>query len=303
MKRYGKKILIIQLLIIPLLFSSIPPSMGAEFPDWVWHPEIGRNKDPLEGLDKETETDKDPFGNFDKFETDGAEGEETPKDPFDTFDEFEGESYNGQDTAKGATIYDPLEPINRVIFTFNDKLYFWVLKPTAKGYAYIVPERGRLGVKRFFSNLGFPVRFVNSALQLKPKSAGIELSRFAINTTVGLLGFMDPAEKMGFEKQDEDFGQTLGHYGLGHGIYITLPIVGPSSLRDMAGLTGDYYLEPETYFYRDNPETRTVLKTFRVVNDTSLNIDRYEKFVKDAFDPYTFVKDAYAQRRKKQVEE
>lgn len=266
MKRFEKKMLVITILIIPLLFISIPSSIAAESPDWIWLPDSGGNDN------------KDADGAFDEFDL-------------------------GEGSSEGATIYDPLEPFNRLIFQFNDKLYFWVLKPTAKGYARVVPERGRLGVKRFLSNLGFPARFVNSALQLKPKSAGLELGRFTINTTIGLLGFMDPAEKMGLEKQDEDFGQTLGHYGLGHGIYITLPIVGPSSLRDMAGLTGDYYLEPETYVYRDDPGARIGVKIFNVVNDTSLNLDRYEKFVKDAFDPYTFVKDAYAQRRKKQVEE
>jgi len=270
MKRLWKEILAVTLLIIPL-FLLPTPALAVEagsVPDWIWLPDSGG--------------DKSAFEEFNEFEENIAEGE---------------------DASKEATIYDPLEPINRVIFIFNDKLYFWVLKPTAKGYARVVPERGRLGVKRFFSNLGFPVRFVNSALQMKPKSAGIELSRFTINTTVGILGFMDPAEKMGFEKQDEDFGQTLGYYGLGHGIYLTLPLVGPSSLRDAAGLTGDYYLEPETYVYRDDQGARIGIKTFNVVNDTSLNIDRYEKFVKDAFDPYTFVKDAYYQRRKKQVEE
>ncbi len=270
MKRLGKRMMAVTLLIIPLFF--IPsPSLALEakaVPDWIWMPDSSGQK--------------------------GA---------FEEFDEFgEGIGEEG-DISEEAMIYDPLEPINRVIFKFNDKLYFWVLKPTAKGYARVVPERGRLGIKRFFSNLGFPVRFVNSALQLKPKSAGIELSRFTINTTVGLLGFTDPAAKMGFEKQDEDLGQTLGHYGLGHGIYLTLPLVGPSSLRDMAGMTGDYYFEPETYVYRDDQGARIGIKTFNVVNDISLNIDRYEKFVKDAFDPYTFVKDAYYQRRKKQVEE
>jgi len=105
------------------------------------------------------------------------------------------------------------------------------------------------------------------------------------------------------EKQEEDFGQTLGHYGLGHGIYLTLPIVGPSSLRDITGLTGDYYLEAETYIYRDDPVAKIGVKAFKVVNEVSLNPDRYEKFVKDAFDPYTFLKDAYYQSRKKQVEE
>ncbi|HMK51793.1 MAG TPA: VacJ family lipoprotein, partial [Thermodesulfobacteriota bacterium] len=115
-----------------------------------------------------------------------------------------------------ATIADPLEPVNRAFFHFNDKLYFWVLKPIATGYKTIIPEDGRIGVRNFFSNLTTPVRLVNCLLQANPKCAGTETLRFVLNTTIGVVGLFDPAKKrFNIEKQDRDFGQTLGIWGMG----------------------------------------------------------------------------------------
>ncbi len=114
-------------------------------------------------------------------------------------------------------IADPLEPWNRAMFTVNDKLYFWVLKPVAKGYSAIVPEWGRVRVKNIFQNITMPVRFVNNLLQLKIKGAGTELLRFVFNTTAGVGGMFDVAKNIDLEAQDEDLGQTLGVFGIGNG--------------------------------------------------------------------------------------
>ena len=197
-----------------------------------------------------------------------------------------------------ATISDPLEPINRVFFAFNDKLYFWFLKPVAKGYNKVVPEPARVGVRNFFSNLLTPVRLVNCIFQGKFKGAGIEALRFVINSTVGFLGFRDVAkEEAHLEIQEEDFGQSLGVYGLGPGIYINWPILGPSSLRDTIGLVGDAFLDPINYTV-----TRTkyniAIKGYEKVNKTSLTLGDYESLKKAALDPYVAVRDAYFQHRR-----
>lgn len=143
-------------------------------------------------------------------------------------------------------IADPLEPFNRAMHHFNDKLYFWVLKPVAQGYRLIVPETARLGVRNFFANITFPSRFVNCLLQANFKGAASELGRFVINTLCGIGGLLDVAsnQEINIPKQDEDFGQTLGVFGVGQGFYINWPIWGPSGPRDTLGLVGDFFLHP-----------------------------------------------------------
>jgi len=166
----------------------------------------------------------------------------------------------------------------------------------------VIPEGARLAVSRFFRNLLMPVSFVNNLLQLKPKRAGTELARFTINTTVGILGFGDPAaDKFDLQPYPEDFGQTLGHYGVGSGFHLVLPLLGPSNLRDTIGLVPDYYLDPVNYI--DDFETRIAIHAYKQVNHTSLHIGEYESLKKDAVDLYTFLRDGYEQRRVKQIEE
>ena len=196
------------------------------------------------------------------------------------------------------TIPDPLEPINRVFFVFNDKLYFWLLKPIAKGYGKVVPEPARVGVRNFFSNLLMPVRLVNCLLQGKFKAAGTEVLRFIINSTVGFLGVQDVAKDEGHLKaQEEDLGQSLGVYGLGPGIYINWPIFGPSSLRDTVGMIGDFFLDPINYSVTRN-KYRIAVKGYDKVNSTSLTLGDYESLKKAALDPYVAVRDAYFQYRR-----
>jgi phospholipid-binding lipoprotein MlaA len=207
------------------------------------------------------------------------------------------------DQEKGR-IADPLEPFNRAMYHFNDKLYFWVLKPVAQGYRFVVPEVARIGVNNFFTNIAFPVRFVNCLLQANFKGAGRELARFMLNTTAGIGGLFDPASHpdVNIAKQDEDFGQTLGVYGVGQGVYINWPILGPSSPRDTLGLVGDYFLHP--FFYYDGPWLIPwELRAYEKVNDTSLRIGDYESLKEAAIDPYVAIRDAYVQYRLKKVNE
>ncbi len=198
-------------------------------------------------------------------------------------------------------IYDPLEPLNRFFFHFNDKLYFWVLKPVSQGYGKVVPKPVRTRVKNFFINLASPIRIVNCLLQGKFESACNELVRTIVNTTVGALGLEDVArEKLDIPPQHEDLGQTLGKLGLGPGIFINWPFFGPSSLRDSVGMLGDYFLDPINYLVPSTKENLAV-KGYRTVNKTSLTIGEYEKFKKAALDPYVSMRDAYYQYRREQI--
>ncbi len=201
-------------------------------------------------------------------------------------------------------IADPIEPFNRAMYVVNDKLYFYVLKPAAKGYAAVVPEDGRVAVRRFFTNLVAPVRIANSFVQFKFNAAGTELERFVINTTVGVLGFTDPArDRWNIFPVKEDFGQTLGFYGAGPGFYIMWPIIGPSSLRDTVGWVVDLFLDPTTYIFAADPWAGTGVKAYERINDTSLEIGTYESIKKQAIDPYVFIRDAYHQHRESLVRE
>jgi len=206
-----------------------------------------------------------------------------------------------QEDKEPVRIADPLEPVNRAFFQFNDKLYFWLLKPVARGYAFVAPEDVRISVRNFFVNISAPVRIVNNLLQFKIKGAGSELLRFGVNSTMGILGLFDVAKnELGISMNDEDFGQTLGVWGLGPGIYINWPIIGPSSLRDSVGLAGDYFVEPLNYV---NPlVTRIAVKAGDRINSVSLSIGDYEEIKKDAIDPYNAVKDIYYQYRQSKID-
>jgi phospholipid-binding lipoprotein MlaA len=198
------------------------------------------------------------------------------------------------------SIPDPLRPWNRAVFYFNDKLYFWALKPIAQGYKMIFPQALRVCISNFFSNLVMPVRSVNCLLQGKFKAAGNEVVRFGVNTTLGLLGFVDQAkDKFNIEKQDEDFGQTLGFWGIGPAFYIEWPILGPSSLRDSIGFAGDLLLDPR--FYLSARPVVYIVTPVELVNQTSLKIGDYESLKEAAIDPYVAKRDAYYQYRKNKI--
>jgi phospholipid-binding lipoprotein MlaA len=198
-------------------------------------------------------------------------------------------------------VADPLSPWNRAMFHFNDKLYFWALKPLARGYKAIAPDFVRTGVKNFFRNITTPIRLVNCMLQAKGQAAAVEFSRFVVNTTIGVLGFGSPADK--YPKlappDSEDLGQTLGNYGLGNGIYLVWPILGPSTLRDSIGRAGDFFLDPVSYV--EPTEASLGIRAFDTVNNTSFRIGDYESLKKSAIDPYTALRDVYLQVRENKI--
>jgi phospholipid-binding lipoprotein MlaA len=199
------------------------------------------------------------------------------------------------------TLADPLEPINRTFFVVNDKLYFWVLKPVATGYKAVFPQDARLGVRNFFSNLTTPIRLVNCLLQAKFKGAGNETVRFLVNTTFGLAGFVDTAKKeFKIEKEETDFGQTLGLWRIGPAFFINWPILGPSSLRDTVGFAGDLFLDPQNYLITSIPINLAV-KAYNQINETSLTLGEYEDFKAASLDPYVALKDAYHQYRQNKI--
>lgn len=199
-------------------------------------------------------------------------------------------------------VADPLYPLNLAMFHVNDKLYFWLFKPAAQVYSYFIPEFMRIGISNFFYNLAMPIRLVNNLLQGKFKYAGNELVRFVVNTTAGVAGFADFAKnRLDLPPHDEDLGQTFGTYGMGHGIYLIWPILGPSSVRDTIGWVGDRFLSPTWYItpFKDSMAVNAV----DTVNKTSLRIGDYETIKDAAVDPYVSIRDAYIQNRKKVVAE
>jgi phospholipid-binding lipoprotein MlaA len=214
-------------------------------------------------------------------------GEEEEEEFFDPFAEVD-----------VVDIRDPLEPLNRGVFWVNDKLYFYALKPVARAYR-VVPEGARISVGNFFSNLATPIRFANNIFQLKFQAAGTELGRFVVNSTVGVAGLFDPASSYGWFPREEDFGQTLGHYGTGPGFYLVLPVLGPSTTRDTLGRVVDLLYDPVPQAVTDREYL--TLRATDAVNTLSLDQDTYEAIKEQALDPYLFIRDAYVQRRQKQI--
>ena len=204
--------------------------------------------------------------------------------------------------ASSGAVSDPLSGLNRCIFQFNDKFYFWVLKPAARGYRAVMPLGARQGLDNFFFNLKFPVRLTSSIFQGKWQGAMDETAIFIVNTTAGCLGFTKPAQEVfELENCDEDLGQTLGYYSINQGFYLVFPFIGPSTCRDAVGSMGDYFLTPVNYV---RPQAlATGISALNMVNGTSLQIGAYEALKNAAIDPYLAVKDAYIQRRTKKIEE
>lgn len=219
------------------------------------------------------------------------------QDSSDLSDEYE-------DNETIEEIADPLEPMNRFFFHFNDKLYFYFLKPVASGYKKVVPSPLRVSIGNFFDNIMYPIRFVSCLFQGRVEGAAVETGRFILNSTGGIAGLFDPAEGVfEGEKYDEDLGQAMGSWGLGHGFYLDLPFFGPSSLRDGVGTIGGIFLDPLNYLYSDFFWDRAALKGVNVVNKTSFRIGDYEDLKEASIDPYVAIRDAYFQLRAKEVAE
>ncbi|MDD2357933.1 MAG: VacJ family lipoprotein [Thiovulaceae bacterium] len=207
--------------------------------------------------------------------------------------------------------FDPLSGYNRVVTNFNDYVFMHILDPYLfKGYEYVAPEVVRSSIKSFFDNLKFPITFVNNLLQLKFQRAWIDVERFGVNSTVGLFGFFDPATTwLGLSKSNEDFGQTLGYYGVGGGFPIALPFLGQYNLRDLAGgfidMAADpvYYQDYRQYNLSDNMYESWGIIAYKNFNEASLRANEYKEFRKDALDLYPFIRDAYEQNRRMLIKE
>lgn len=257
----------------------------------------------------------------DNINDDELETEEENDVEDDFLDEFETEDEQNDvvetdKTCLFSSDYDPSLPIdvlgsyNRVITTFNDNLFSHILIPTANAYQYVVPEQLRDGIGNFFDNLKFPVRLINNLAQGKFDNAFEETQSFLINTTVGIFGIFDPAKNVfEIEEHKEDFGQTLGYYGIGGGYHIVLPLFGPSNVRDIFGLIGDSILSPIDYNERnwytltDDFSGYLTLTFMEKINTISYNTELYDKIKMDAIDLYPYFKEVYEQRRDKEIKE
>ncbi|MCP9456305.1 MAG: VacJ family lipoprotein [Nitrospira sp.] len=217
--------------------------------------------------------------------------------------------------------YDPWEPLNIKIFEFNRQVDRWILKPIATGYNLVVPELLQEGISNFFYNARFVPRLVNNVLQGKFRGAGIEVGRFLINTTIGVAGFIDWASDMDLVTPEEDLGQTLGFYGVPSGPYLVVPFFLPFTVRDLVGYVGDVFLNPIYWLalpiieveqipsaipHSNRLTTSLILLTAKIteiVNDRSLNLEKFHGVEESVVDLYAAVRNAYFQKRVKAIKE
>ena len=189
---------------------------------------------------------------------------------------------------------DPWESWNRGVYKFNDVLDRAIAKPVARTYVRFVPEPIRIGVTNFFANLETPTVMVNDALQGKVLAAANDLGRFVLNTTLGVGGILDPATSAGLAHNDEDFGQTLGKWGVHPGPFLEIPVLGPSDLRDGPARVVDAYTNPREYIKNNWIKYGLYLPDF---TDRRAALLPLEDTLNNTYDPYAFVRDAYLQRR------
>lgn len=218
--------------------------------------------------------------------------------------------------------YDPWEPLNTKFFEFNRELDRWVLKPVAKGYNVVVPNSVQVGISNVFYNSRVTPRFLNNMFQGKFKGAGIEAGRFLINTTVGIGGFFDVAQRFNLTTPEEDTGQTLGFYGVPPGPYLMVPLLGPYTVRDLVGYAGDIALNPiywlilPTMHNIDSIPTVVDIderaatyaisigaRAIEIVNDRSLNLEKFQGVEESTLDLYAAVRNAYLQKRAKAIQD
>ncbi len=198
--------------------------------------------------------------------------------------------------ATGRDPRDPLEPVNRSIYQFNDHADRVLLKPAATLYHTVTPPPVQGGVTNFFGNFRDVTTAVNNLLQAKLKNALSDAGRVLVNSTVGFFGVFDVATRVGLQKHNEDFGQTLAVWGTPDGPYLVLPILGPSTARDGVGLIADYFTDPEFWLFTDPPENYVAFTT-RIVSVRADLLDSEQIFNAAAMDRYAFLRDAYLQRR------
>jgi len=217
-------------------------------------------------------------------------------------DDFEDEFSSNDDEEE---ILDPLSSYNEMMTTFNDKAFIYGINPVSEAYAYVMPEAVRQSVANFIYNLQFPIRITNNILQGKFQNSSDELERFLVNSTVGIAGLFNPAgDTLHIPEHNEDFGQTLGHYGIGAGFHIVLPFLGPSNVRDVLGFAVDGYTSP--LIYQKNLKKYKIPKNYlqsmaiygsQMVNKNSLNLGAYDSLKQDAIELYPFLREIYEQKR------
>ncbi len=196
--------------------------------------------------------------------------------------------------------HDPLEGFNRAMYTFNDKFDRYLLKPVAKGYRAVAPTPVRKSVSNFFSNLHDPGIMLNNLLQGKPGQAASDLGRFLVNSTIGIAGLFDVATKIGMQKHNEDFGQTLAVWGVGDGPYLVLPFFGPSNMRDGPSLIVDWETYPPNHM--KDSGTRDKMYVVEVIDKRAQLLDASDILEQAAGqDPYIFVREASRQSRRNQI--
>lgn len=195
---------------------------------------------------------------------------------------------------------DPFERVNRVVFSFNDLGDRYVLRPVAVGYERGLPVQIRSGVRNVFSNLLYPVTIANAFLQGKMSQTGRDGARFLVNSTIGLAGIFDPATRIGLVENDEDFGQTLGVWGVREGPYLVIPIFGPSTVRDGIGSLVDAPLTPFVAIGGDDTTVQVGIYALYSVDRRSRLLD-VDQMVFESYDPYAFVRDTYLQNRRYRV--
>ena len=202
-------------------------------------------------------------------------------------------------TTNMGTPGDPLERMNRATHKFNDAVDRGVLKPVAKAYLRYLPEPVRNGIDNVLENFAFPTTIVNDLLQLKLKDSLVDLGRFTVNTTLGIGGIFDPASSIGMPRNDEDFGQTLGRWGVPSGPYLVLPLLGPSTMRDAPSIVADGYTDIRTRAHLNDTEQWS-LGVLSIVHRRS-ELLPFDPSFDAAYDRYAFIRNAWLQRRKYQV--
>jgi len=238
----------------------------------------------------------------------------SPEDPF--YDPFA-----KADEAGAGEEYDPWEPFNTKIFEFNRQVDRWVLKPVAQGYNFVVPNAVQIGISNLFYNIRFPSRLINNLAQGKWTGARTEVGRFLLNSSFGLGGLVDVAKYLNVTTPEEDTGQTLGYYGVKPGPYLVLPFLPPFTVRDFAGYMGDIALNPINWLVfplieiegvpslvaHHNRTTSTIAqlggRVGEIVNDRSLNLEKFQGVEEATLDLYTAVRNAYLQKRAKAIRE
>jgi phospholipid-binding lipoprotein MlaA len=196
---------------------------------------------------------------------------------------------------------DPLEPLNRAFFGFNERFYGWVVDPVATVYQFVMPDPGRRAVRRFFLNLSEPVTIVNDLLQLRPVQATSSSARFVINSTAGVAGLFDPAAAWGIVRHTSDFGETLAVYRVGSGPYLVIPVMGPSTVRDAVGGIVDGLIRPDTWLL--TPGTRLVISATDGFTNYDIERERLDALRDTSVDFYAAMRSAYLMDRDARIRE